>query len=80
MDVNEVHMIYDIKAWLIPHIDTPHGHTNGLCTVGPSLICTCTPHKESHTQAIHQVLCCQNGKQIQKHADLFDMHSSNSDI
>ena len=28
MDVSEVDMIYDVKLWLIPHIDTPHGHTN----------------------------------------------------
>ena len=28
MEVSEVEMVYDIKSWLIPHLDTPHGHTN----------------------------------------------------
>ena len=28
MEVSEVEMVYDIKSWLIPHLDTPPGHTN----------------------------------------------------
>ena len=28
MAVSEVDMIHDIKSWLVPHINTPHGHTN----------------------------------------------------
>ena len=28
MDVSEVDMIHDVESWLLPHIDTPHGHTN----------------------------------------------------
>lgn len=27
-EVTEVDVLYDFKAWLLPHIDTPHGHTN----------------------------------------------------
>ena len=80
LQLNVLSEVYCILYPELSHHFTGGQVILGLCTVGPSLICTCTPHKESHTQAIHQVLCCQNGKQIQKLADLFDMHSSNSDI
>ena len=28
IDVAELDAIWDIKSWLSPHINTPHGHTN----------------------------------------------------
>ena len=28
IDVAELDVIWDIKLWLLPHINTPHGHTN----------------------------------------------------
>ena len=28
IDVTQLDVIWDIKSWLLPHINTPHGHTN----------------------------------------------------
>ncbi len=28
MEAAEIEVMYDVKSWVLPHIDTPHGHTN----------------------------------------------------